>query len=284
MSTISVEDTQYWSRLSTAAYFGGSKALYEIWKDPKRRGPGIPNSQAKLYQYLNGIPSIKSCISKGQLQLVLPSNKRTDVSRFDVTISAALLLHVTWIKPSPNLTPLKIDDPSSVKNAKSDGDFISYIRDFRNALLHYEPTKISEQQFNDYWSILEQILQGLQYDVANIAELKCTPIDEMNDNIRIALLLNQDFQQATSNSILRKQDDVLDTLQEMKGDQDDTNGKIRELQNNQSEQSKLIKEQCKLIEEQSKLIEEKSKLIEENNKSSKGNICSYKSKFCCPYN
>ena len=167
-------DTELWMRLSSLLHYGGTSALQKLWKDSTVTG--IQPNGAAIYNKI--VATIRrNQVFAPQRHLVFPSNGHTDVTKFDISLHVKLLLELNVFgtpdfQKSHNLPPLDLTLPTTTVAAKTIGDFLQYLKDARNFLLHHEPISISQNDFDIYWDNIEKILTGLRYNVAKVAELK----------------------------------------------------------------------------------------------------------------
>ena len=183
---MSVVDTERWLRLIALVHFGGIDALKEVLNDPNVTG--LPVDQGLLFNFLDGYrygrnnrSTLRNDLDKGQQAIVFPPSGLTDISLFDVTLSSKLLLHqicANMIKRSNPTIHLDMDNPVVLNNPNLHlGDFITFLRDARNFIIHKDKHPIAENIFNTYWNTILRVLKGIHnYDVTKVKDLKDSPI------------------------------------------------------------------------------------------------------------
>ena len=149
MASFTVPGCEYWMRIVVGMHYGGADALSGLWRDNSITGlPFVYNdstaAQQRLYQLLDTRnPRGKRVVSvmKSMEPVVFPASKQTDIRRFDVTLHASLLLNnnVTQIRQSPALPSLDMDNPQCLAHLTCIGDFVSYLKQARNYLIHNDP-------------------------------------------------------------------------------------------------------------------------------------------------
>ena len=168
MSTTS--STEYFMRAISLLHEGGSAACCKVWEDKKLTGrtsavTTTQKSQQELYTELETIKiqkcgkkvGLKKWLYPNQVDLVFPANNMTDVSKWDVTLHANLLLQpeITSIKTSPQLQKFDFDDPNvCLQSHLQLGDWIFYLREARNLLIHSPPGSIDTIKFENIWKTI----------------------------------------------------------------------------------------------------------------------------------
>ena len=185
--SVTIEGTEAWMRIMSALHHGGCKALCGVWSDKNLTGlltdvTELEASQRQLFMELDSVKDSKGrrvaekFVMKSMVPIVFPISAKTNIFKFDVTLHTALLLNMTIIKPTVNLPPFDLDDPTCMTNPQQIGDFILYLKQMRNSIVHLEPQQITHAVFLRYWSLVESILKGINgYDVTRISPLKMQP-------------------------------------------------------------------------------------------------------------
>lgn len=164
-----IQEIQYWLRLSLLLHEPIQKALIGILcntsSDPSYTG--LPSDPEAMYTelsttYKNVIKKLakKGIIRDPQLQLIYPLNdNKTYVEKLDTTIVVVLIRNCTTLPPPQdgwdNKDPLITDITIAA--------FCIRAREWRNYLLHTEPSQIDLVVFQTEWNKGVGIVTGLRY-------------------------------------------------------------------------------------------------------------------------
>ncbi|XP_057309707.1 uncharacterized protein LOC130647763 [Hydractinia symbiolongicarpus] len=169
-----IKDNENYIRLLTCLNYAGRRAaLHIMFKH------GLPQDKKLLYQKLLLFqPTFlklkgKKIIKEKEWDLLYPKSKETQYEEFDVTLICIVIQNCTSL--TPPIGGWKIKTPQ-VKD-KSIAAYLGHLRAFRNKLSHYGNTKMSNADFETFWSELLIILTGLQFQVSSIQELYNCPLD-----------------------------------------------------------------------------------------------------------
>ena len=123
----------------------------------------VPRDPEKLFAYFDSkinlyrIKKIKKFLTDDQIQLILPSNCRTDSSKFDITLIVILIINFIDLKPPGNgwRREPPIDESSIAA-------FVLRARQLKNKIAHSTSGMIS-QMFETKCEEIRSILIGLRY-------------------------------------------------------------------------------------------------------------------------
>ena len=182
MASISsiISKSEYWCRLAIKCDHHIGKALLNILHNSYNDSTyqGLPDEPSKLYTELKKHEKIlkdlrkRKVIFDEQWELLFPADKKTNSSKFDVTVTVVLIRNCTTL-PSPS-GGWKYPLPSD----KSIGaNCIRARDDVRNFLYHYPCiSNMKEPEFIGKWNESDNILIGLQYTISTL-ELKTKSLD-----------------------------------------------------------------------------------------------------------
>ena len=189
-------------RLAAAIQFGGAAAMRKWWESgtikflPHLRGRDtpeiIPIDPFALYKALasmissKGTWTVRQFIFHYQVAIVLPETKKTDIKQFDIKLHTQLLSNITTVKleVTPDLPSLDLDEPE-VPTGLQLGDYVEYLTQFRNFIMHFPDTNMDRKDFDKYWDLLVVILVGLGYEAEKISDLK-EDLPENNHEVEVA--------------------------------------------------------------------------------------------------
>ena len=165
-----IQEIQYWLRLSLLLHEPIQKALIGILcntsNDPSYTG--LPTDPEAMYTelsttYKNIIKKLakKGIIRDPQLQLILPLNdNKTYLEKLDTTIVVILIRNCTTL-PTPHDGWDNNNDPPITDITIA--AFCIRAREWRNYLIHTEPSQIDMVVFQKKWNEGVGIVAGLRY-------------------------------------------------------------------------------------------------------------------------
>ena len=151
---------------------------------------GLPEDPTELYkelstheETLDKLVSDKF-LNKNYRKILLPTNGKTDSSKFDVTLITVLIINCTTLQPPRDGWDQKsppTNDPSVAAN-------VLLGKYWRNYLHHTDAYSIDEAIFDVKWNEGVDIVQGLGGDISDMAALKTSSLDPLQENMNISLL------------------------------------------------------------------------------------------------
>ena len=164
-----IQEIQYWLRLSLLLHEPIQKALIGILcnKSNELSYIGLPCKPEDLYKELSTTYQsvIKKLVKKGiirqpQLELIFPPNdNKTYAEKFDTTLVVILIRNCTTLPAPQN----GWDDKKPPISDISIAAFCIRAREWRNFLIHTEPSEIDLVLFQTQWKKGEDIVVGLRY-------------------------------------------------------------------------------------------------------------------------
>lgn len=160
-----------WCRLVILLQEGGESVCKYILHNKL----DVPTDGGEMYKHFQSYEAdIRKTIKYSyQKEIILPANKHIDEKKIDIPLFSYMIQILDKNKTY-----------SSIEN----------LRFMRNDLFHMEENRrnMSEQEFNDQWDKLTQLLKDLNFDMSSLSSLK-----------RIDLVMEQDHK-TTLDDILRK--------------------------------------------------------------------------------
>ena len=187
-----IEKIKFWLHLAILLHGPLKENLLHILHN-KKNDPsykGLPEDPTELYkelstheETLDKLVSDKF-LNKNDRKILLPTNGKTDSSKFDVTLITVLIINCTTLQPPRDGWDQKsppTNDPSVAAN-------VLLGRYWRNYLHHTDAYSIDEAIFDVKWNEGVDIVQGLGGDVSEMAALKTTSLDPKQELITFSLL------------------------------------------------------------------------------------------------
>ena len=179
---------QFWLRLATLLLYPLKRALLFVLHNTGGRTDyeGLPEDETELYNKLfaekaqiNKLVKV-NVIGQAEVDILLPPDKKTDSSTFDVTLIIVLIINFTTLKKPKNgwkiLDPTDFSMPACILRA----------RNWRNVLIHgTEPGSLIKADFDRIWSEGERIVKGLGLTTVDMNALK-----NINLDVRYSIVLN----------------------------------------------------------------------------------------------
>lgn len=141
-----LNDYEKWLRVAVLIDFAGKHLCRTVLHTKEQ----LSTDGAKLYKELEGLKS-KICRFKDQHEVLCPSNKITDESKFDLTLYTSVIE-----KKFPNKYNSMVND----------------LRQARNREFHRGNKSISDKEFNQLWNDTTQMLQSHGFDLQLVGNLK----------------------------------------------------------------------------------------------------------------
>ena len=140
-----------WCRLVILLQEGGESACKDILHTELR----VPTDGGEMYKHLQSYEAdIKEKITTGyQKRILLPNDKQIDIEKLDIPLFSYIIEILDKNKKYPSIKKLRY---------------------MRNDLFHMEGNQrnMSEQEFNVQWNKVEQLLNGLNFDMSSVINLK----------------------------------------------------------------------------------------------------------------
>ena len=201
-----IEKIKFWLHLAILLH-GPLKENLLLILHNKKNDPsykGLPEDPTELYkelsttheETLDKLVSDK-VLNKNVRKILLPTNGKTDSSKFDVTLITVLIKNCTTLQPPRDGWDQKsppTNDPSVAAN-------VLLGRYWRNYLHHTDAYSIDEAIFDVKWNEGVDIVQGLGGDISDMAALKTSSLDPLQENMNISLL---EFNQIVVDRLRRK--------------------------------------------------------------------------------
>ena len=190
-----IEKIKFWLHLAILLHGPLKENLLHILHN-KKNDPsykGLPEDPTELYKELSTTHKntlyklVKDkVLNKNDLDILLPANtyNKTDSSKFDVTLITVLIINCTTLQPPRDGWDQKsppTNDPSVAAN-------VLLGKYWRNYLYHTDAYSIDEAIFDVKWNEGVDIVQGLGGDISDMAALKTSSLDPLQENMNISLL------------------------------------------------------------------------------------------------
>ena len=237
-----IEKIKFWLHLAILLHGPLKENLLHILHN-KKNDPsykGLPEDPTELYkelsttheETLDKLVSDK-VLNKNDRKILLPTNGKTDSSKFDVTLITVLIINCTTLQPPRDGWDQKsppTNDPSVAAN-------VLLGKYWRNYLHHTDAYSIDEAIFDVKWNEGVDIVQGLGGDISDMAALKTSSLDPLQENMNISLL---EFNQIVVDKLRRRVCELESTTDGVNKQAQQNAGEIQQLQQRIDQQNEDI--------------------------------------------
>ena len=247
-----IKEIEYWIRLATFLHEPLKNALLRILHNTSgdTSYDGLLTDPHQLYKelqtkHLNKINKLKKkrILKQDQIDLIFPKDKKTDSSKFDITLICILIRNCCDRLPPP---VNGWDDKNPPAHDTSIAANVVRAREWRNYVHHTEPKDIDQQIFDDKWMKGTTIIHDLNYcyDTRQLKTISLDPkhqivLDSLNYYIG-QITKKQNTIESDVKKLQQKQTADSTAISDLNQEQTGHSAAISDLQQKQIEDSAAI--------------------------------------------